>query len=142
MATRTYRPETYVITKTVAAIAVDENFTIKLPAGLYEIAILTDTPTVLAVGTANVLCRAFANAAQTRVVEEDFYLVEPDEAAPAANLPLTIGDTSQYATVCRYNPATMGSSRVPLPYGLQVTYDVTGAMTGALTITVIASRVG
>ena len=142
MSSRTYRPETYVITRSVAVIATDEDFTFDIPSGVYEIAILTDTPTTLAVGTANILCRAFANAAQTRVVEEDFYLVEPDEATPAANLPLTIGDTSQYATVCRYNPATMGSSRVPLAFGLQVTYDVSGAMTGALNITLIASRVG
>ena len=142
MSTRAYRPETYVITKTVVAIATDEDMTFSLPAGVYELAILTDTPTTLAVGTANVLCRAFANAAHTRVVEEDFYLVEPDETAPAANLPLTIGDTSQYATVCRYNVVTMGSSRVPLPFGLQVTYDVTGAMTGVLNITLVAARVG
>jgi hypothetical protein len=141
MATRTYRPETIVDTRSVANIAADENFSFNLPAGVYEIAILTDTPTVLAVGTAVINCRAFANAARTRTVETDFFVTETDGVAPAASLTVTIGDTSQYASLSRYNLAGL-DGRIPLPYGLQVTYDVTGVMTGALNITVVASRVG
>lgn len=141
MSTRTYRPETYVITKSVATIATDENFTFDLPAGVYELAIITDTPTILAVGTAVINCRAFADEAQTRPVETDFFVTETDGVAPAAAITVTVGNTSQYASLCRYNLAGL-DARIPLPFGLQVTYDVTGAMTGALNITLVASRVG
>jgi len=141
MATRAYRPETIVDTRSVATIATDENFTFDLPAGVYELAIVTDTPTVLATGTAVINCRAWANALQTRAVETDFFVTETDGVAPAAAITVTVGDTSQYASLCRYNLAGL-DGRIVLPYGMQVTYDVTGAMTGALNITLVASRVG
>ncbi len=142
MATRTYRPETSVITNSVTAINTDENFIIDIPAGVYEIAIILDTPTVLATGTAVVTARAFANAAQTRTAETDFFATESDGTAPAASITVTIGDQSQYATLTRYDVAAM-DARIPLAYGLQVTYDRSGGvMTGALDITVVAARVG
>jgi hypothetical protein len=92
--------------------------------------------------TAVILCRAFVNEAQTKVSDSNFQFQEADSATTAVSLALTIGsDVGQYARILTHQ-APAGDPSIVLPYGLQVTYDASGAMTGSASYEIIAMRVG